>query len=255
MIDGDHIVILADDLRIIDIVNRHDGNGGVIVNIVIDRFGAEGKGGNADTAVNLLFAVVDSTAFDQVDHGAGEHLGMNTEVMLLLQRKTDGIGYSSDAELNAGTVLTLLGNQVSDGDAGFVQFGGRQGGKLKAVFNQPGDLADMKLGTTDGTRRVIIDLNKDTLCLVDHGRRIRADCSQTEIAVLIHRRNRNTEGIIVVIGTDVTGAVAIVIRDIVSPAAGKCFAGTAAGKPGLTGDFTGERVVSEKGKRITVQRN
>ena len=179
---------------------------------------------------------------------------MNTEVMLLLQRKTDGIGYSSDAELNAGTVLNLLGDQVSDGDAGFVQFGGRQSGKLKAVFNQPGDLADMKLGTTDGTRRVIIDLNKDTLCLVDHGRRKRAYCSQTEIAVLIHRRNRNTEGVIVVIGTDVTGAVAIVIRDIVSPAAGKCFAGTAAGKPGLTGDFTGERVVSEKGKRITVQK-
>ena len=102
---------------------------------------------------------------------------MNAEILLCHERRAARVRNRADAELNAGTVLNLFGDQVSDGDAGFVQLGGRQSGKLKAVFNQPGDLADMKLGTTDGTRRVIIDLNKDTLCLVDHGRRIRADCS------------------------------------------------------------------------------
>ena len=58
----DHIVVLAYDLGVIDVVDGQDLNAGVIVDEVIYPLGAVGKGGDRLAAVDLLFGVVDGSA-------------------------------------------------------------------------------------------------------------------------------------------------------------------------------------------------
>ena len=96
-VDGDHIVVSADDVRVIHIVNGQNHDGGVIVDIVIDSLRAEGKCGYGFEGVDLFFAVVDRTAFDQLHHGIGEHLSVDAEIVLGFERHAGGIRDGPDA--------------------------------------------------------------------------------------------------------------------------------------------------------------
>ena len=55
---GYHIVILTDDRRVVDVVDGQDGDGGVIVDIVVYPLRAVGEGRDGLAAVYLLAAVV-----------------------------------------------------------------------------------------------------------------------------------------------------------------------------------------------------
>ena len=111
----------------------------------------------------------------------------------------------------------------------------------------------MQLGVADGSGRVLIDLDKDMLCLVNHGRGIRTDGTEAEITVLVHRRNRNTESVIVVVGSNMTGAVAVIVGNIVCIAAVNGCARRCAGKPGSTGNLAEQTVILNKRMRIAFQ--
>ena len=80
-VDGDHVVVLADDVRIVDVFDRQDLDGRVIVDIIINALRTEGKRRDGLAAVDLLFAIVDRAALDELDHGVGEHLGVDAEVV------------------------------------------------------------------------------------------------------------------------------------------------------------------------------
>lgn len=105
---GYHVIVLADDLGIVHIVNGQDLDRRVIIDIVVYPLGAVSKGGNALAAVDLLFGVVDGAALDKLDHGVGEHFGMYAEIVLGFERHTGSIGDCADAELDACTVGDLL---------------------------------------------------------------------------------------------------------------------------------------------------
>ena len=110
---GDHISVLADNVRIIDVVNGKESDAGVIVYKVIELSGAVGKSGNGLAAVNLLLTVVGSAALQQFNHGVCKHFGMDTKVVLAFKCAADSIGDSADTQLNAGAIFNKLGDECT----------------------------------------------------------------------------------------------------------------------------------------------
>ena len=90
--------------------------------------------------MDLFFAVVDSPAIEKLDHGIRKHLGMDTEIVLRLQRHTCCIRNSSDPELYAASVPDLLSDEIAYCNADIVQFDRRKHGKLDIVFYDRIDL-------------------------------------------------------------------------------------------------------------------
>ena len=254
-VDGDHVVVPADDRRVVHIVHREDGDAGVIVDIVIDPLGAEGKGGDALAPVDLLFAVVDRAALDQLHHGVGEHLGVDAQVVLVFQGRAHRVGDGADAQLDAGAVLDALGDQAADLLADGVDPGGGQGGQLVADLDEPVHLADVDLRAADGPGLPIVDLQEDALRLLDHGRAVGTDRAQGEPAVLVHGRDLDQEGVVLVHPPDVAGDVPIIVGNNVSEAAVDGSAGAAAGKPGLAGELAEEAVVRQVLQGVHVQQS
>ena len=125
-VDGDHVVVLADDVRIVDVFDRQDLDGRVIVDIIINALRTEGKRRDGLAAMDLLFAVVDRAALDELDHGVGEHLGVDAEVVLALERHAGRVRDRADAELQARAVRNALGNEAADRLAHVVKLHRRQ---------------------------------------------------------------------------------------------------------------------------------
>ena len=144
-VDRDHIVVSADDIRIVHIVNGENHDRRVIIDIIINPLGTKCKGCHGFKGMDLLFAVVDSATFDQLHHGISKHFGMNTEVVLGFEGHAGRIRNSTDAELDAGTVRNLLGNQIADGNACLIQFHGRQDRQRMGILHNGIHLADVKL--------------------------------------------------------------------------------------------------------------
>ena len=254
-VDGDHIVVLADDLRVVHIVHRQQLNGRVVIDIVIDPLGAVGKGGDALAPVDLLFAVVDGAAFDQLHHGVGKHLGMDAQVVLGFEGHAGGVGDGADAQLDAGPVRNLLGDQVADGDADLIQGHRGQHGQGEAVFHNGVHLADMDLGAADGPGLFVIDLHIDAFGLVDHGLGIGGVVPQAEIAMLVHGGHGHAEGVIAVAAADMAGNIPVIGGDKVRPAAVDRLSGPAAGEPGVAGHLPGQAVIGIKGEGVHVQQS
>ena len=252
-VDGDHVVVAADDVGVVHIVHRQDGDAGVVVDIIIDPLGAEGEGGDALAPVDLLFAVVDRAALDQLHHGVGEHLGVDAQVVLILQGRAHRVGDGADAQLDAGAVLDPLGDQAADGQADLVLLGGRQHRQLTAQLHQAVHLADMDLRAADRPGLPVVDLQEHVPGLFDHGRAVGADGGQGEPAVLVHGRDGDQEGVVLVHAADMTGDVPVVVGDGVREAAVDGLAGAAAGEPGLAGQFSVQAVVRVEGIGVHVQ--
>ena len=95
--------------------------------------------------MDLLLGVVDSAALDKLDHGVGEHLGVDAKVVLCLKSHAGCIGDSTDTELDACAVGDLLGDEVADCTAGLVDDNRRQNGQLVVKLNDSIDLRNMDL--------------------------------------------------------------------------------------------------------------
>ena len=253
-VDGDHVVVPADDVGIVHIVHRQDLDGRVVVDIVVNPLGAVGKGGDALARVDLLFAVVHRAAGDQLHHGVGEHLGMDAQVVLCFQGHAGGVRYGADAQLDACPVGNLLCDQIADGDAHLVQLHRRQLRQGRVVLNNRVHLADVDLQSADGPGLVSVHLNKHPLCLAQHSLAVRAGGGQTEIAVLVHGGHRDAESVVFVETADQPGDVPVVGGDEVSIAPVHGLACAAAGKPGDAVELSGKAAVGIKFVRIDVQK-
>ena len=153
------------------------------------------------------------------------------------------MAFSAMAQLDAGSVRNLLGNQVADGDADLVKLRSGERRQLEGVFHQAVDLADVELGSADRAGRIFIDFDINMLRLVDHGGGIGTDSAEAEEAVLVHGGDGDTERVVVVVGTDVARTVAVIVRHIIRETGRKSLPGTAAGKPGFSHDLSEEVVI------------
>ena len=65
--------------------------------------------------MDLLPRVVDNAALEEGHQTVGEHLGVDAEVAVAIERRQDGVGYGADAHLQRRTVVDQRCNITSDG--------------------------------------------------------------------------------------------------------------------------------------------
>lgn len=253
-IDGYHIVVLADDIGVVDILNREYLDRRIIVDIIVDPLGAVGKGGDALAAVDLLLGVIDCSTLYKLNHGVGEHLGVYTEVMLGFECHARCIGDRTDAELDAGTVGYLLRYEVAYRDADIVQNSGRQNRKLMIVLNYSIDLRYVDLSSAKASGLAGVYLDEYSLGLGQHRLDIGAVKSEGEIAVTVHGRDFNAHSVVIVLCDDMTGNVPVIAREDIRKSCVNCLACSTGGKPAKAGHLALECLIGVKLKGINVKK-
>ena len=83
-----------------------------MVREVIELLRAEYHGGHHLAAVYLLALVCDDAQLDELGHTAGYELRVHAEVVLLLEELRDGVGYAAYAELYAGPIRNVTGDEA-----------------------------------------------------------------------------------------------------------------------------------------------
>ena len=203
--------------------------------------------------MDLLFAVVDRAALDEFDHGVGEHLGVDAEVVLGLERHTGRVRNRADAELQARAVRNALGDETADRLAHLVELNRRQDRQVMVVLYDGVDLRNVDQRAAQAAGLTVVDLEEDPLGLVEHGVNIRAVERQAEVAVAIHRCDLDAYGVIVVLRADAGREVAVIRRNDVGIAGIDGLARRTAGKPAVAGHLTGQRGVGIKLERIRIE--
>ncbi len=84
-VDGHHLVLLADDERVVDVLGGVEGEERVVVDVVVQPPGAHAEAGDDLAPVDGLLGSGDDPGLDQVDDGVGEHLGVDAQVLLVLE--------------------------------------------------------------------------------------------------------------------------------------------------------------------------
>ena len=166
---------------------------------------------------------------------------------------TGSIGDSTDTELDTCAVGDLLGNEVADGDAGLIKLYRRQDGKFVVKFDYCINLRDVKLSAAQAAGLPVVDLDEYALCLIYHCLGVGAVVCQREVPVAVHGRNGHTEGIILILGADMAGNIAVICREKVGISAVDSFPCAAGGEPAKAGHLALEAVISVKLKGIYIE--
>ena len=113
-IDRDHLVLLADDGRVVDVLRRLEGEEWIVVNVIVNPPRADGEAGDDFAMVRRLARAVDGARLDQLNNAVGDHLRVNAEVFLVLEEAKHRLRNAPDAELNGGTVFHQRGDVFGD---------------------------------------------------------------------------------------------------------------------------------------------
>ena len=124
-VDGHHLVLLADDGRVVDVFGRMEREQRIVVHVIVELLRAEAEAGDDFAAVNRLAVAGDGAALDQVDDAVGDHLGVDAEVFLVLQKADHRLRDAADAELNGRAVLHQRGDVFGDLPGRLGDLGGR----------------------------------------------------------------------------------------------------------------------------------
>ena len=113
-VDRHHLVLLADDERVVDVLGRVEGEQRVVVDVVVEPLGAHAEAGDDLAAVERLAAAGDHARLDQVDDAVGDHLGVDAQVLLVLEELQHRLRDAADAELDGRAVLDQRGDVLAD---------------------------------------------------------------------------------------------------------------------------------------------
>ena len=114
-IDGAGARILRDEERIVGVGDVEELHGRIVVDVSVHILRADGEGRDADAGMDFLERIVDDALLDQADHAVGHRLGVEAEVLVVLDPVEDGVGDAADADLEAGAVRNLAGDVGADG--------------------------------------------------------------------------------------------------------------------------------------------
>mmetsp|Transcript_10587 Transcript_10587/g.14499 ORF Transcript_10587/g.14499 Transcript_10587/m.14499 type:complete len:241 (+) Transcript_10587:143-865(+) len=113
-INGSDFRVLLDDGWVINFLDGQHLDFGVVVNKVVEFFGAHQEAGYNDILVDGFFGVVDDTLLHQVDDTFGKHLCVNSQILVVGQSSQDSVRDCSNTHLKGSTVLYKVGNLLSD---------------------------------------------------------------------------------------------------------------------------------------------
>ena len=106
--------MLADHAGIIDVIDRVHFDVRIVVYELVELASAHQEGSDKLPTVDRLFLIRDDTGFGQGYHPIGEHLGVNTEIPLVPQRKERCVRDGADAHLERGSIGNEGSNVFAD---------------------------------------------------------------------------------------------------------------------------------------------
>ena len=95
-VDGHNVVILRDDGWIVAHIHRQHPDHRIVIHIIIQPACAHQKGDTHLFYIALLALAVDHTAFQQRQYTVGDHLGVQSEVFFLPEKRAHRIGQRTD---------------------------------------------------------------------------------------------------------------------------------------------------------------
>ena len=108
-IDGYHSGIGGDNPGVVGVFDVLHQDVGVMVYETVDVVGTQQEGGDDLAAVDLLAGAVDDAFANQAEDAVGEHLGVETEVAVVLKAGGEGVRKGAYAHLDAGPVGDKFG--------------------------------------------------------------------------------------------------------------------------------------------------
>ena len=151
----------GDHPRVVDVADRPQLEGRVVVEEAVEAVGSEGEGADGLGAVEVLADAGDDARFDEVDDAVGEQLGVDAEIVVIAQRVEDGVGDGTDADLDRGAIGDALGDVGSDAH---VQVAARRRCDLeqRSVDLAPaGDLGDVQLVAPERPRHLRVRFEEE----------------------------------------------------------------------------------------------
>ncbi len=113
----------ADDVGIVGVSHRVEFHQGIQMHEIEQFPAAQAIGGNGLLAVDFFFLVSDRTGANQFQAGLGEHIRVEAQVLLVLQRQESRRRQVPQAGMHGGPVVHEPGYVASDGPVRFAQRG------------------------------------------------------------------------------------------------------------------------------------
>uniref|UniRef100_A0A6B0V867 Putative secreted protein n=1 Tax=Ixodes ricinus TaxID=34613 RepID=A0A6B0V867_IXORI len=135
-VDGRHLGVFADYLRVVDIANVQHHETRVAVHEIEEPLGADAEAAHDPAPLNDLLVVGDTAGLHQVHHAIAEHLGVDAQVLVALQHVQHRIWDAANAHLQGSAVVhQVLGDVLADLDLDVGQLGGLVLGQLRIVLH------------------------------------------------------------------------------------------------------------------------
>ncbi|MNS31360.1 hypothetical protein D3C72_634140 [compost metagenome] len=98
-VDRHNLVIFSNNGWVIYIINIQKSQARIIIQEVIQPFGAQGKAGHDTVGVQVFVTVINDIFFKKINHPVTQHFGMYTQVFMIAQVAEHRIRNSTDAHL------------------------------------------------------------------------------------------------------------------------------------------------------------
>ena len=140
-----------------------------VVHVVVEPLRAEGQRRHVLVGQDFLLRVVDDAALDQGHHAVGHGLGVQSEVLVVRERREHGVRNAAHADLERCAVGNELGDVAADAALDLVGHAGRQFDQRFVHFDRGVDLRDVDQRVAVREGHGGIDLRDDGLGAL-HGR-------------------------------------------------------------------------------------
>ena len=189
--------------------------------------------------MNVLLRIGDDTGLYQLYHAVAEHLGMDTQVLLVLQEQEHRVGNGADAQLQAVAVLHQGGDILADGALHIADVGRRQFDEVGLLLHDVIQLADMDEAVTHGAGHLGVDLRDQQVGALGGGLGVVAGNAKAAVAVLIGGAQVQQYHIGVQRGAEQLGDLAEEYGGKVAPALLNGLAGGAAQEQAVVAEVLG----------------
>ena len=186
-----HLGVLGNNELVVGITHIHHQHARVIIQEIIYLLASHHKGGHNLAPVYRLVLAVDDPFANQLKHAVGEHLGMDTQVLMVAQLRKHRIGNRTDTHLQGSPVLNQGSHVLADFLFHRRRLGEMGGNQRGIVFGKDIDHVHRNHRVPEHPRHLGIDGGNHRVGRFNRGQGGIHRAAQGHIAVLVGRRNLN----------------------------------------------------------------
>ena len=246
-IDGHHVVILGDDVRIVGVAAAAEAEAGMVVHEVVEEGISREEGPDSNAFVDGFIPVGYGATIDKMGHRSPDLFRVDTQIMLVHKVETDGIGDAAEAKLDTVAVLHELGDVACDGF-----FRGTDGRVLELIDGFIYLVEDVCHGDRQGAlppdgRGLGVDLKDDLISPVEIFQGHDQITAQVHIPMLVHGGDLSDEDVGRQTAPQFLAVIVLVDGEVGVKFSALGSHGPLVEKEGVVSEFSGQGCVSSHG--------